>query len=236
MTSRNGQSDKNQWLHKALEGKPPETKARVLEILVDYNIDAENEFFVLFTAFGYLQVLIEDSPNDWQDLFAGFQQELFAWTEMNLETLTSLRDNAHLTQEFALTSKELVKSLTTLTNISASLMNSLRKSDHTLSTSQNKLDSLNQNIETFLGEQQTFQHAVQHQIAALKPSKPTTTSKWTKWLPWGGVSVLILGCFLITWRQQAHQGSKVQWLLQKENRRDCQMRILPATHPLCQNL
>ena len=52
----------------------------------------------------------------------------------------------------------------------------------------------------------------------------------------GGVSVLILGCFFITWGQEAHQGSTVQWLLHKENRRDCRMQILPATHPLCQDL
>ena len=61
----NGQGSRNsrtQWLDKALEGKPPEIKARVLEIILKMGIDPENEFFVIFVALGQLQVLIEDSP------------------------------------------------------------------------------------------------------------------------------------------------------------------------------
>ena len=76
MTMLNGQSDKTQWLDKALEGSPPETKARVLEIILKYKIDPDNEFFMIFVALGSLQILIEQSPQDWQVLFENFQEEL----------------------------------------------------------------------------------------------------------------------------------------------------------------
>ncbi|MCU0533575.1 MAG: hypothetical protein MUD14_06735 [Hydrococcus sp. Prado102] len=38
---------RTQWLDKALEGKPSEIKARVLEIILKMGIDPENEFFVI---------------------------------------------------------------------------------------------------------------------------------------------------------------------------------------------
>ena len=99
--AQKGQLDATPWLDMALDGYPEETKVRVLEIIQKYKIDENDEFFVLFVAFGHLQVLIEDTPQDWQELFLGFEQQLFAWTETNLKTLASLRENPTLTQEYA---------------------------------------------------------------------------------------------------------------------------------------
>jgi len=238
MTRLNGQSDKTQWLDKALEGSPPETKARVLEIILKYKIDPDNEFFMIFVALGSLQILIEQSPQDWQVLFENFQEELNAWTSTNLTTLEALLRNANTIESFALTSKELVTSLKTLTKVSTALMESFQTSNQKWMDSQNRLESLNHNMDLILTENQTFQQQLTHQISALKSQNQTSTSTWNwgKWMPWAGVFLLLITGFFILQGQQKNNARTLQWLLEKANRRDCLEKVLPATHPLCRGL
>ena len=97
---------RTQWLDKALEGKPPEIKARVLEIILKMGIDPENEFFVIFVALGQLQVLIEDSPSEWKHLFEGFQEELGEWATTNVETLSHLTHKTLAMERLAQSGRE----------------------------------------------------------------------------------------------------------------------------------
>jgi hypothetical protein len=83
-------ASRTELLDRVLDGKPAEVKARVLDLIVRMGIDPEDEFFLIFIALGQLQVLIEDSPNEWQDLFSDFQGELQSWEHSNLRTLNHL--------------------------------------------------------------------------------------------------------------------------------------------------
>ena len=46
-------------INSALGNRPSEVRARVLDILHQLGIDGQDEFWLLFIAFGQLQVLIE---------------------------------------------------------------------------------------------------------------------------------------------------------------------------------
>lgn len=75
MASSNGKTAID-LLDRVLLGKPDETKAKVLELLLRLGISPEDELFLVMIALGQLQVLVEDTPNDWQALFVKFQEEL----------------------------------------------------------------------------------------------------------------------------------------------------------------
>jgi hypothetical protein len=81
-------------LDRILEGKPDSAKARVLSLVYRLKIDANDPLFLVMTAMGYLQTLIEDSPQEWEETFAAFREELNAWTEVHLETLETLAKRA----------------------------------------------------------------------------------------------------------------------------------------------
>jgi hypothetical protein len=94
-------ASKTELLDRVLEGKSPEIKARVLDLIVRMGIDPEDEFFLIFIALGQLQVLIEDSPRDWQQLFTDFKEELRLWEESNLRTLDHLTQQVQVMERLA---------------------------------------------------------------------------------------------------------------------------------------
>lgn len=91
--SRNGHKAQD-LLDRMLEGKPDTAKARVLNLVYRLKIDANDPLFLVMIAMGYLQTLIEDSPEAWEQTFESFKEELNAWTELHLETLESLAKRA----------------------------------------------------------------------------------------------------------------------------------------------
>lgn len=109
-TSNNGKTAQD-LLDRVLLGKPDETKAKVLELVLRLDISPQDELFLIMIAFNHLQILIEDAPHDWQALFIEFQGELAEWSDINLETLNSLIRKAENEQILAETSKSLVNAL-----------------------------------------------------------------------------------------------------------------------------
>ncbi|AFY72003.1 hypothetical protein Pse7367_3779 (plasmid) [Thalassoporum mexicanum PCC 7367] len=95
---RLAQDTRMHWLDKALAGQPTEVKARVLEIILKYDIDPENEFFMIFVAIGQLITLTETVPDDWQILFRSFTQDLEGWT---IQTLQTMEQKARITKDMA---------------------------------------------------------------------------------------------------------------------------------------
>jgi hypothetical protein len=123
-------------LDRVLAGRPDDVKARVLELVVRLGIDPRDELFLIMIALGQLQVLIEDSPNDWQTLFHTFQEELTQWTETHLQTLETLASKAETEDRLATTCNELVNSLTRLTSTCSELMIRLNASPPAWRTSE----------------------------------------------------------------------------------------------------
>ena len=88
-------------LDQALEGASAEHKARVLLLLFRYNIEHDNEFYMLFVAFGHLTVLVEEAPENWRSLFDDFKGDLDEWTEANLKTLRAIHQQGEVADQMS---------------------------------------------------------------------------------------------------------------------------------------
>lgn len=126
-TSNNGKTAQD-LLDRVLLGKPEETKAKVLELVLRLGINPQDELFLIMIALNHLQVLIEDAPHDWQALFIEFSGELAEWSEVNRATLDSIIRKAEHEEILAKTSQQLVTSLSDLTAFSKELMKRLGNS------------------------------------------------------------------------------------------------------------
>ena len=134
MNGNNKTSDRaTDLLDRVLAGKTEETKARVLELVLRLGISPDDELFLILIALGYLQTLIEDTPQDWQTLFHNFKDELELWTSTNIEVLDSLVRKAEHEKALAENSQQLVNALTVLTTYSTKLHTALQKQSQTSS-------------------------------------------------------------------------------------------------------
>ena len=157
---RRSSDAKTQWLDKALEGKPSEIKARVLEIILKMGIDPENEFFVIFVALGQLQVLIEDSPSQWKDLFEEFREELGEWATTNVETLSHLTHKTQTMERLAQSSERLGDTLNGLAQVCNGLIAQLQESNLLLTKSTSQLTDSNTNLTNLVNQtrQELFEY------------------------------------------------------------------------------
>ena len=173
----NGQGSRHsrtQWLDKALEGKPPEIKARVLEIILKMGIDPENEFFVIFVALGQLQVLIEDSPSEWKHLFEGFQEELGEWATTNVETLSHLTHKTLTMERLAQSSERLGDTLNGLAGVCKGLIEQLQASNLLLTKSIGQLTDSNGDLKNLVTQLLLEQKRQREQLLALATSVEAT--------------------------------------------------------------
>lgn len=294
-SANNGRVSKDprlKWLDKALSGKSPEIKARVLELILSMNIDPENEFFVIFVALGQLQVLIEDSPLSWQHLFENFQKELGEWATTNVETLSHLADKTEMISRLAQSSERLGDILNGLVQVCNGLIAQLQESNLLLTksiaqltdsntnslslahqTRQEVLESkqlllpLIRNVEalnsqvsnlsvrlSYLKNQSPSQNLERSQNLYQSYSQPRSFAEWKEKIQrdlltwegsafWGAVcafffwSIVFCGAtifYLQDRRILLETGTKMQWLLEKANRRDCREGILKPDSPECQ--
>ncbi|MGG6268862.1 DUF6753 family protein [Leptolyngbya sp. AN03gr2] len=67
--------------HSALDhllmGEPDYVKAKVLEVLMQYNLDSDDPAFILMAATGRLQALLEEKPKDLNALFEQWRDETY---------------------------------------------------------------------------------------------------------------------------------------------------------------
>lgn len=123
---------RTELLDRVLEGKSAEVKARVLDLIVRMGIDPEDEFFLIFIALGQLQVLIEDSPQEWQALFTSFKEELRSWENSNLRTLGQITQQIQLLERLTNGINELTSTMTQLTSASPQLQGESKNWSKTL--------------------------------------------------------------------------------------------------------
>lgn len=101
-------------LDRALEGKPPEVKARVRHLVMKRGIDPSDPVWELLIALDILRVLIEDGPRQWETRFQRFQDELEAWTSSHLQTLTALAQESAAIQQLSQDSEQMSAVMQTL--------------------------------------------------------------------------------------------------------------------------
>ncbi len=68
-------------VHSALDhlliGEPDHVKAKVLEVLMQYNLNSDDPAFILMAATGRLQALLEEKPKDLNALFEQWRDEIY---------------------------------------------------------------------------------------------------------------------------------------------------------------
>lgn len=138
-------------LAKALQGVPVERQAEVLRIVLDWEVDPDSEFFLIFAAIGHLKVLIEDAPEDWRQLFKDLYKELNGWTDLTTEQLKNFSAQTETIKNLALSCNRLGSSLNSLEQTSVQQIEQLKNLEQ-LSISLNFIKSELPKLQEISGE------------------------------------------------------------------------------------
>lgn len=114
-------------LDRVLQDRPDAVKTRVLDLVLRLGINPDDELFLVMIALNHLQVLVEDTPNTWQNLFYDFTEELEKWTTTNLDVLNTLIAKAKNEEMLAEHCQKLIVALSNLTTTSSALMRQLNE-------------------------------------------------------------------------------------------------------------
>lgn len=110
----------------SLQNESAEHRAKVLEFVLDWEINPNEEFFLIFAAIGHLKVLIEQAPEDIRQLFKSVLQELDEWSQITTEKLQIDSQHIKVTESLAQSSKALGTALNSLDITSTQLLEQLR--------------------------------------------------------------------------------------------------------------
>ncbi len=138
-------------LAKALQGVPVERQAEVLRIVLDWEVDPDSEFFLIFAAIGHLKVLIEEAPEDWRQLFKDLYKELNGWTDLTTEQLKNFSAQTETIKNLALSCNRLGSSLNSLEQTSVQQIEQLKNLEQ-LSISLNFIKSELPKLQEISGE------------------------------------------------------------------------------------
>lgn len=225
--------DRLRWLDTALDGKPDEVKARVLNLVIRYRIDPENEFFMIFVAMGEFLSLLEDAPQNWAYLFAAFEETLAQWKQQNIKTLDQLVLEAESVHQLTQHSIELNKHLS---DLQAYLMklSELLENLHNVPTLHSNFNDLKRDLQLSM--------AAMVQPTTINVPQPVEIQRSPKTLSWISkliVSVILTISVFNTFQivrihtMTQRQSRELQWLLEKQNRRDCLEGIVSDDDPIC---
>ena len=259
MTSRNGDSrpqlsyeellrdnhKEMNMLDRALEDSTPEHKARVRGLLIAYDVEHDNEFYMLFVAFGHLTILVEETPEKWRDLFDDVHTELKQWSQENFKSLESIKRHAKTSADLIAVLRQLLDSMKTSETRSSEMRTTLSSLKLKLSSIESSLASMKRSSS---GNQSNL-NQISQQIDALSESKSRKALISNFSLGLAGLAVLLLmfnGC---TTRRQLNrqaeiveeqtrmlnrQDERIVWLLQKAEREECLTGIKPPSDKDCQ--
>ncbi|MEO1351901.1 MAG: DUF6753 family protein [Cyanobacteria bacterium J06635_15] len=219
--------DQSRWLDKVLEGQSAEVKARVLAFFQHYGIEPDDEFYVVFAALGHLKVLIEDAPKKWQGLFEDFRNYLSEWSQQNTDTLEAIAEQAKSLKEIDRTLRKLM----TLSSELSTTANDWQKGLKKLPASIERLGD--QNAETVRHNLQ-----IEHLLKQLRDEQRKTKSRGSV-SGWLLALLLICGLGFVGVRQsqimrvQAEQSDRLNWLIEKAIRSDCEQGLTSPDNLNC---
>ncbi|MEM1278880.1 MAG: DUF6753 family protein [Cyanobacteria bacterium P01_H01_bin.152] len=236
-----------QLLDHALAGRSDEEKVRVLNLILKMGVSPEDEFWLIFIALGQVQILIEDIPPQ-LDIF---RDRLDQWTESNLQTLAALAGEAKRMVELTTLLGELTITFKALSNAwEKSIPDSVLSETsfkNSVSTLQHENKLLSETLDlTRRSLTQQSSELSQRLIMLEKHLNDTTLQnarngrRWPLWLMLGFLCLTqITHCtaqvgFNADIEDVLTKNSKrIEWLLEKQNRRDCAEGILSEDDPLC---
>ena len=83
------QAKTENFLNRLLEGKDADFQRRVLAITVEHGLSTNDPLFLVMLATGQLQVLLEDKPNELDNLFKRWSESIYDQLEKTKRTATS---------------------------------------------------------------------------------------------------------------------------------------------------
>ncbi|MGB3791028.1 MAG: DUF6753 family protein [Phormidesmis sp.] len=214
---------RKELISEALEGQSDEVKARVLAIVIRYNVDVRNEFFLIFVAIGHLLAIVEEAPENWRALFDAFEEKLDAWSERNLKILAAIQQQGEAAERMSQSFLKLTDSLKLSTTKTGELQQDLIKLSKTLQTLSGSLDSLNDNSKALASRFSRTEKSIADN------QKYQDRSSLFNY----GVMLLLLGSLLAIGWQQFQQSERIGWLVEKANREECLTGFRLPDDPLC---
>lgn len=129
------------FIDEVLQGQSAEVKARVLSVLVRYQIDIDNEFMVLFVAIGNLLAITEESPKQLSAVYESFAKELESWSHNFLRTIQEINHQAKTTEHLTQTLRESNSTFQALLKALMKLIETSQSTDRSLDSFLNKFES-----------------------------------------------------------------------------------------------
>lgn len=231
-------------LDKVLIGLEDSQKARVLELVVRLNIDQEDPLWLIAIAIGQLQILVEDAPDDWQDLFGSFKEELEQWTTTNLKTLELVAEKGLLMQQLTTSSVQLAdvsKHLAAACTALTQRLSTSEKSSLALSTTlRHSFSQMQTGLEQLTTQLKQQHSTLSKTIAATNERLDHKNSRNDKRWLWSLLT--LIGVAVIGWQQQqvlsqmATLKQQSEWQLQNILRIACQAGVKDSESPECHSL
>lgn len=128
-------------LDRSLEDSTPEHKAR-RGLLMSYEIEHDNEFYMLFVAFGHLMILVLEAPENWRDLFDDVHAELKKWSQENFKSFESIKRHAQTSADLIMVLRQLLDSMKSSESRLSEMRATLSSLKLTLSSIENSLASM----------------------------------------------------------------------------------------------
>lgn len=232
-------------LDRLLADLSPEQRSRVLELVMRLNIERDDPLFLIAVATNQLTVLVHDAPNNWSALFSAFLERLDAWTTRNLTTLEKLAAESAAVEQLSNRCALLARNTDELQTVLKGLITALESSpveapgwEASLKTVQRELTMVITSIQVSEAMVPPIASAVArspiaHGAASRAANSSRSLFKYVV-LALMGLNISIGFWQLVVQRQHFNQlNQRLEWLLQKHNRRDCKDGILPADSPLC---
>lgn len=228
-------------LDQALEGASAEHKARVLLLLFRYNIEHDNEFYMLFVAFGHLTILVEEAPKNWRALFDDVHRELKQWSQENFKSLQSIQQHAKTSADLIAVLKQLLGSMQHSDTKSLRMLESLNGFSQQLLSIESSLASVQTSNQQLKKKSADQFDLLSGRLVSLEGFANRGSRIWSFSAGLGAVAVglLLINSWTMARRlnqQQAlaqEQGERIGWLLEKANRQECATGVKPAGDPQC---
>ena len=211
-------------VERALAGQSAEVKARVLAIIIRYDIDVRNEFFLIFVAIGHLLAIVEEAPENWRALFDEFERKLDEWSDQNLKTLAAIHQQGEAAERMSQSFLRLTDSLKGSATKTKELQSDLKALNRTLQTLSGSLGSINSNSQALVSKFSRTEQLIE------ESQKQRTRASLIS----GSLLALLFGGFMALGWQQYRQGERIGWLLEKAARNECLTGVVPPETDGCQ--
>ena len=229
---------RTELIDQALDGQSAEVKARVLAIIIRYNIDVRNEFFLIFVAIGHLLAIVEESPENWRALFDDFKGELDEWTNANLRTLEAIHQQGAAQERMSQSFLKLTDSILNSNSKTQTLQNDLIRLSKTLGSLTSSLHQITQDSRSNRDAISSVNSDLATLLKGLVNVKRSAdgalnTSFWVAI----GTAVLTLVLGIGLWRQQqtlAQHSVRLEWIQKKAEREECLNGTVSADVGYCQ--